>query len=300
MRAGSPGWHREPADAPLWAAYGQYVIVGGGLILAQACLIAVLLLQRTGRRRAEQSLTERLRFERLLSELSARLVPVSLDAVDIEIERGLRRVAEFLGVGRASLHEYVPGGAIARICWAVEGVEGQSSILEADRFPWTAGQLVRGQVVRVSRLDELPAEAAIDRQSHQDSGTRSCLSLPLSAGGSMLGALSFDSIDGERDWPVEFVQRLELLSEVFAGALERKRTELSIAERLRFETLLSEQTATFSSLSTAEIDRGIERALRRIVDFFKADWGSLAEFSHDSQWPGSRTHGWPRARRRHR
>jgi signal transduction histidine kinase len=278
-------------DASLWAAYRWYVVVGGGLILTQACLIAVLLLQRTSRRRAVQSLAEHLRFERLLSELSARLVPVSLDAVDVEIERGLRRVAEFLGVDRASLLEYLPGGNVARICWAAEGVERPSSIVGADRFPWTAEQIERGQVVRFSRLDELPREAAIDRQRHQDAGTRSCLSLPLSAGGSTLGVLSFYAIHHERDWPVELVQRLELLSEVFAGAVDRRRAELSIAERLRFETLLSEQTATFSSLSATEIDRGIERALRRIADFFKADWGSLAEFSHDSRMARV-THSW--------
>ncbi len=278
-------------DASLWAAYRWYVIVGGGLILTQACLIAVLLLQRTSRRRAEQSLAQHLRFERLLSELSARLVPVSLDAVDVEIERGLRRVAEFLGADRASLLEYLPGGNVARIGWPVEGVEREPSVVGADRFPWTAEQLERGQVVRFSQLDELPREAAIDRQHHQDAGTRSCLSLPLSAGGSTLGVLSFDSIHHERDWPVELVQRLQLLSEVFAGAMERKRVELLIAERLRFETLLSEQTATFSSLSPTEIDRAIERALRRIVDFFKADWGSLAEFSHDSRMARV-THSW--------
>ena len=120
--------------------------------------------------------------------------------------------------------------------------------------------------------------------------------LPLSAGGSLLGVLSFDSIQGERTWPEELVQRLRLLGEVFVGALERKRLELSLAERLRFETLLSEQTATFSSLSATDVDREIERALRRIVDFFEADWGRLAEFSHDAERPASRTHGWPRGR----
>ena len=161
-------------DASLWAVYRWYVIVGGGLILTQAYLIAVLLLQRTSRRRTEESLVEHLRFERLLSELSARLVPVSLEGVDIEIERGLRRVAEFLGADRASLLEYLPGGNVARICWAVEGVEKGSSIVGADRFPWTAQQLERGLVVRFSRLDELPPEAAIDRQRHQEAGTRSC------------------------------------------------------------------------------------------------------------------------------
>ena len=103
--------------------------------------------------------------------------------------------------------------------------------------------------------------------------------------------LSFDSIHGERTWPEELVQRLRLLGEVFVGALERKRLELSLAERLRFETLLSEQTATFSTLSSTDIDREIERALGRIVDFFAADWGRLAEFSHDSRMARI-THSW--------
>ncbi len=107
----------------------------------------------------------------------------------------------------------------------------------------------------------------------------------------MLGVLSFDSIRSERTWPDELVQRLQLLGEVFAGALERKRLELALAERLRFETLLAEQSATFSSLSAAEVDREIERALRRIVDFLRADWGSLAEFSHDSRMARI-THSW--------
>ena len=79
-----------------------------------------------------------------------------------------------------------------------------------------------------------------------------------------------------------------------AGALtllERKRLELLLAERLRFETLLSEQSATFSSLSATEVDREIKRALRRIADFFKADWGSLAELSHDTR-VARITHSW--------
>jgi signal transduction histidine kinase len=236
-------------------------------------------------------LAERLRFESLLSELSARLIPAAVSDVNAEIERGLQRVVEFLRIYRASLHEYVPGGAVLRISWVVGGAERLSRITETDQFPWTTGQLQRGHVVRFSRIDELPEEAAIDRQSYLNAGTRSCLSFPLSAGGSLLGVLSFDAIQGERTWPDALVERLRLLGEVFVGALERKRLELSLAERLRFETLLSEQTATFSSLSATDVDREIERALGRIVAFLKADRGSLAEFSHDSRMARI-THRW--------
>jgi len=281
----------EAQEASLWARYRWYVIGAGLLVLFEAFLIAGLLLERTGRRRAEFSLAERLRFESLLAELSARLIPVSLGDVDSEIEGGLQRVSEFLHVDRASLDEYVPGGASVRISWAVKGIEERSPAVDIGQFPWTDEQLRRGQVVRFSRPDELPEEAATDRQSHQSLGTRSYLSLPLNVGGSMLGVLSFDAIRSERTWPDELVQRLRLLGEVFAGALERKRLELALAERLRFETLLAEQSATFSSLSAAEVDREIERALRRLADFFRADWGSLVELSHDRRMARI-THSW--------
>jgi signal transduction histidine kinase len=269
-----------------------YVIVGGGLILLEAALIAGLLLQQARQRRARQVLAERLRFESLLAELSARLIPAAVSDVDMEIERGLRRVVEFLGMDRASLHEYGAGGAAIRIsCVAAEGADRLSRSAGTGQFPWTTRQHQRGEVVRFARIDDLPEEAAVDRQGYLDSGTRSGLSLPLSAGGSLLGVLSFESIHGERAWPDDLVRRLRLLGEVFGAALERKRLELSLAERLRFETLLSEQTATFSSLLATDVDREIERGLRRIADFFKADRGSLAEFSHDRR-VARITHSW--------
>jgi signal transduction histidine kinase len=287
----SPGTVVRHQETLLSGDYRWYVIGGVGLILLEAILIAGLLLQRARQRRAGQLLSERLRFESLLSELSARLIPAAVSDVDAEIERGLNRVVEFLSVDRASLQEYAPGGAVVRMSSVGDGAESLSRITETDRFPWTTGQLQRGHVVRFSRIAELPEEAAIDRQSYRSLGTRSCLFLPLSAGGSLLGVLSFDSIRGDRTWPDELVQRLRLLGEVFVGALERKRLELSLAERLRFETLLSEQTATFSSLSVSDVDREIERALGRIVDFFQADRGGLAEFSHDSRMARI-THSW--------
>ena len=79
------------------------------------------------------------------------------------------------------------------------------------------------------------ASAAIDRASYERAGTRSHVSFPLCASGPLLGVLSFDSVRGERAWPDESVERLRLLSEAFASALERKRMELSLADRWRLD-----------------------------------------------------------------
>jgi signal transduction histidine kinase len=277
-------------DPSLWALYRGYA-VGGVLLLGLMSLMWGFPLQRAGRRRVELSLEERLRFESLLSELSASLIHTSLNELDDEIGRGLRRVGEFLAVDRANLHEYVGDGAIVRLSWAVEGVEPLSRVMEPDQFPWATQQLRGGHSVRFTRLDELPEQAAIDRQSYQRSGTQSDLSLPLGAGDSLLGVLSFDSVRTERTWPDELLPRLQLLSEVFAGALERRRAELALNDRLRFELLLSELSAVFSGLPALEIDYEITRGLRRIVDFLEVDRGSLVKFS-DDRLSAQTTHSW--------
>jgi signal transduction histidine kinase len=266
-------------------------IMGGVLVVGIVSLAWGLLLQRTGRRRVEVSLDERLRFESLLSELSASLIDVSMSDLDGAIERGLQRVGTFLKVDRANLHEYVPEGAIVRISWATEGIRPLSRVLEPDQFPWATEQLRGGHIVRFTRLDELPEQASLDRQSYQRSGTRSDLSLPLRAGESLLGVLSFDSIREERTWPDELQSRLQLLAEIFKGALERRRAELALNERQRFEALLWELSAVFSGLPALDVDREITRGLRRIVDFLDVDRGSLVEFSEDGRLARI-THSW--------
>jgi signal transduction histidine kinase/integral membrane sensor domain MASE1 len=230
---------------------------------------------------AARLLEERLRFETLLSELTAGLIHVPASGIDSALEAGLRDVVTFLVVDRGNLDEYLDGGLETRIAWASPGLEEPPRVMEADQFPWAAERLRRGEVVRFSRVDELPEEAAVDRASYQRSGTRSKVSLPLQAGGRVLGALSFGSVRRERTWPGELVERLRLLSEAFASALERKRMDLSLAERLRFEKLLSNLTAAFRDVSVIDFDREIRDGLHRVVEFLAADRGSLIEFSRD-------------------
>ena len=233
-------------------------------------------------------LEERLRFETLLSELSAGLIHVPGGAIDAALERALQQVGTFLGVDRGNVDVHEEGGRGVRISWALSGLRDSPHVMDVDQFPWTAKQLGRGNIVRFSRIDELPEEATIDRASYERVGTRSKVSLPLNAGGPMLGVLSFGSVRRERAWPAELVERLRLLSEAFASALERKRVELSLAERLRFEKLLSSISTAFSQLSAGDFNREVQHALHRVVDFLGVARGSLIEFSRD----GGTAHSW--------
>jgi PAS domain S-box-containing protein len=83
-----------------------------------------------------------------------------------------------------------------------------------------------GRTVCVSSLDELPAEAALDRDSLRRFGIQSNLTLPLSVGGaSTVAALGFNSTRAEREWPEALVNRLRLVGQVFGNALARRHTD---------------------------------------------------------------------------
>ena len=64
--------------------------------------------ENTEDRRAEEGLKERLKFEQLLSDLSARFVNIAPDQVDLEIQSALRQILEFFQVDRCGLIRVSP------------------------------------------------------------------------------------------------------------------------------------------------------------------------------------------------
>jgi signal transduction histidine kinase/ABC-type uncharacterized transport system substrate-binding protein len=77
---------------------------------------------------------------------------------------------------------------------------------------------------------------------------------------------------------------------------QRQRAQRALAERLRFETLLAELSATLLTQRTGEIDREIDRMLERVGDEMEFDRAILAERLDGTTAARARvTHSWTRA-----
>src|ERR1044071_7104229 len=106
-----------------------YALAAGLVIVVQAVLLAYVLLRRMARRTRAGDLEERLRFETLLSELSAGLIHVPAAGLDKALEHGLGQVVTFLGADRGALDEH-DGGEPRRISYASPGIEALPPIME--------------------------------------------------------------------------------------------------------------------------------------------------------------------------
>src|SRR5262249_12973118 len=74
-----------------------------------------------------------------------------------------------------------------------------------------------------------------------------------------------------------FLVQTGLIVGLLASRAQRRRAQRSLAERLQFETLLSEVSAAFLILPTNAVDDEIERMLRRVGETLDFERAVLAE-----------------------
>ncbi len=184
------------------------------------------------RRQTRLALTERLRFETLLSDLSAMFAAGQPSTVDTDIETGLRRLVEDLGVDRATLTAIQASSDEVRVThsWAREGVTPLRAMIRGTEAPWIIGQLRQGRVVRLGQPQDLPVDASVDRRAIERFGTRSAAVVPMVERGVTIGSLAVATVHGKRAWSDELLPRLRLLADVFASALQRRDADQAVRE----------------------------------------------------------------------
>jgi formate hydrogenlyase transcriptional activator len=191
-------------------------------------------------------LAERLRFESLVSDLSATFVNLAAGEVDSAIEDAQRRIVEELGLDRSSLFQLDASGndLLFTHQWARAGMPAAPDRLSArESFPALLERVLAGDVVAFSSVDDV--QGTIDRETLRRFGAKSNVTIPLKVGGRIIGALAFGTISHERAWPPTLVNRLGLMATVFANALARKRSDRALhdahAEVVRLKDRLSQE-----------------------------------------------------------
>jgi FixJ family two-component response regulator/signal transduction histidine kinase len=240
------------------------------------------------------SLPELREFERLLADLSARFINLPANEIDDAITDALRRIVELLGVDRSALHHFAPGGeTVLTHTWIAPGFDIRLPVPRSigARYPWVIGRARAGHPVVISRLDDLPPEATIDRATLESVGLRSHVTMPFAVAGKIEGAVGFGCLRHERDWPDELVERIRVVATILGNALAHKRAQEALDAAMAFERTMSDVLAALLTAPRAEQDRVIETGLRRIAVLFGADratlWqrvGEKAEFTKTHRW----------------
>ena len=175
-------------------------------------------------------------FLTLISSLSGRLAGASGDAVDQQIEAGLRELLTFFGVEQCGILEYEPDGHRARLRHYahVDGVTPVPTTVDyGSALPWSHERAINGRTFVQTCIDDLPAEAVVDRAAAAALNLQTIVSIPVGIGGRTTHVLALVSSQSVPGWSEAILSQLQTIAETFLAARARRNVEQALARSER-------------------------------------------------------------------
>ncbi len=231
-----PGTIVERRPPTLWQGHRRLIVSVIALLALLAGAVLVLLIHRSERRRYIRELSEQLRFERLVSEISATLIDVDSDRVNGTVERALQKVREAMGLDRCALFVCLPEKNEARATHEahVSVASRPGSAILAAEVPNIFERLCEGETVTV--------DGGAPAGSEERPGT-STLLIPVAVSGRRVQGIAFQATPAGAGWPPGLITRLRLVGEILISAVTGKRAEDALrASEERYREVLDSQT----------------------------------------------------------
>ncbi|MDS4029935.1 MAG: EAL domain-containing protein [Candidatus Contendobacter sp.] len=181
---------------------------------------------------AEQRTQRQLAFQRIAAGAATELAAASTDAeIDVALDQCLERLGHLFEVDRGYIFRFSDDLSHARNTheWCAAGVTPRIKPLQdcpVDTLPWWKEQLLSAGLTSISRVGDLPPEAAAERAECQRQGIQSLVTMALyGTRGALTGFIGFDSVRGARAWSAEELVMLQTVAGIVGAAIERKQAE---------------------------------------------------------------------------
>jgi formate hydrogenlyase transcriptional activator len=158
--------------------------------------------------------------------LSRGLTRVLLEDIATATADALAQITTAAHADGCQLLEFAESGDVARVHAPARSPNVPAGADQPPPEAWLLERLKRGELVNISRAEELPKEAFVSREEAR-TGPCSILAIPASPGGQVLSALVINSVRSRR-WSPALVERVQLLSEILGAALQRGRHESAL------------------------------------------------------------------------
>jgi PAS domain S-box-containing protein len=200
----------------------------------------------TDRKRAEEELQYRLKFQHLITTVSSRFINLYPAQIDDEIDYTLQKIGVFADADRSYVFQFSDDHKTVSCTheWCADQIESVTERIQnasVDAFPWALKRFLDGQMLLIPRVSDLPPEAIKEKQEFEEQGTRSILAVPMIFSNRVMGFIGLDSVKEDKMWAADTNSLLKIVGQVFANALENKKTGQALQEseerlRIVFET----------------------------------------------------------------
>jgi GAF domain-containing protein len=212
-------------NAGIFTALGIIIIIISGFrdILDTSRLLGE-------RQKSEERLNSQLELQKLAAEISTKFINIAADEMDRTIQETLQRIGELTNLDRSYVFLYFDN--LTRVdCvfeWCAEGIEPEIQNLKGlklNRNSWWTSRILRGEVIALSSFENMPSGTETLVAGLKEQGIQSILAVPIAHRTQVMGYIGFDAVREKKAWHESHVALLKMIGDVFANALERRRTE---------------------------------------------------------------------------
>ena len=119
----------------------------------------------TARKRAEEELQYRLKFQHLITMVSSQFINLYPDQIDAEINHTLQQIGEFADADRSYVFQFSEDQKSVSCTheWCAPEIEATIARIQdapVDAFPWAIKKFLNAEMVLIPRVADLPEEAA--------------------------------------------------------------------------------------------------------------------------------------------
>ena len=172
-------------------------------------------------------------FDALITAVLARFASCTWTEVEANINTSLREIAEFVGVdyARWSARSDLSSWSVAyEWCSPEAPATGEFPTGPDGQLAFHRTCVLSGEVLRLNRMDDVPRRRPRPR-GLESLGFKSTLQVPTRGpGGRVSGCIVLGSLVREMTWVHADVQRLRLVGDAIANAIERVRREKELRE----------------------------------------------------------------------
>ena len=224
----------------------------------------------------KQEYDENQKFEKLIASLSSDLASdlVSVESENQEkvihrwmVQIGQTLEAEISVIFRRDTHDSLYIGDY----WRKNDTTTPKLYDPSRIFPYLTSMVLKGEIVSISSIDDLPAEAETDKENLKTFGTKSFLFFPLGMGNHILGAFLFAYKTRSVSWDSAFVNKLGFIVHIFSAVIRREYDLKKLKERIRYESLLSDLSRDFATVRVEGIGDKITYWLHESAAILGAD-----------------------------
>ncbi len=189
----------------------------------------------TGRERQRASLEERFALESQLSRLSRDLLSHDADELELVMVETLAAAAATCSADRSYFISTMPsrGGDPDVFEWHEPHLAPYARSADHHRLDvleWSTARLRQGAVIVAASLDDLPADAMVERTVSEQLGIRSYITVPALFEGELMGVLTLQSESRRCRFGAREINFLQIITDLMQGAIRRRQAQRALRD----------------------------------------------------------------------